>query len=166
MYFKGYLPQCLPHTDHGFPGDGYCDGARNIEECEYDGGDCCSGDDTRCSHCTSGDTCLCHETGTESCAIGNHISISYWLPLGSFSHFGGGGGGAGGGGRGRGRGWGGGQLSIKRSVLLLLKNFNDLASLTSLKHAFIFGTEMAYVVGRTMWHGVAMMAVIVVLGRM
>jgi hypothetical protein len=40
-------------------GDGYCNDASNIEECQFDGGDCCL-ETVNSLTCT---VCLCHETG-------------------------------------------------------------------------------------------------------
>jgi hypothetical protein len=40
--------------------DGICDDLPNTEECQFDGGDCCLGDETFTVICT---ICLCHETG-------------------------------------------------------------------------------------------------------
>ncbi len=47
-------------------GDGACDGLNNTPQCEYDGGDCCSGGDEECQFCI-GDTCICHPTGLHFC---------------------------------------------------------------------------------------------------
>ena len=38
-----------------FKGNGFCDDANNIPECDFDGGDCC-GNDVKHGHCTS---CQC-----------------------------------------------------------------------------------------------------------
>ena len=40
-----------------YKGDGYCDDDNNVEDCEYDGGDCCAGDLSLCT------TCACLDTG-------------------------------------------------------------------------------------------------------
>jgi hypothetical protein len=37
-----------------------CDDLPNTEECQFDGGDCCLGEQTDTAYCT---ICLCHETG-------------------------------------------------------------------------------------------------------
>ena len=47
-------------------GDGDCDSVNNNAECEFDGGDCCSGDDQGCLYCY-GDWCKCHQTGEHHC---------------------------------------------------------------------------------------------------
>ena len=47
------LINCNIH-DYKFPlGDGYCDDGNNNEGCNWDGGDCCGGDDdfTYCTEC-------------------------------------------------------------------------------------------------------------------
>jgi hypothetical protein len=43
-------------------GDGYCDDETNIEECQFDGGDCCL-ENVDLMYCT---VCVCHETGIEA----------------------------------------------------------------------------------------------------
>jgi hypothetical protein len=40
--------------------NGLCEDVTNIEECQFDGGDCCLVDQTITGFCT---ICLCHETG-------------------------------------------------------------------------------------------------------
>ncbi len=47
-------------------GDYVCDSSNNNQYCEFDGGDCCTGDDIWCSNC-DGDSCNCHETGESKC---------------------------------------------------------------------------------------------------
>ena len=48
------------HENKDWVGDGFCDDATNIIECNYDGGDCC-GYDINTKHCKK---CQCHEGGT------------------------------------------------------------------------------------------------------
>jgi hypothetical protein len=43
-------------------GDGFCHDSSNIDECQYDGGDCCLVN-VRLEHCL---TCICHETGIQA----------------------------------------------------------------------------------------------------
>ncbi len=69
------LANCLDleQCEEGWLGDHQCDASNNIEECSYDGGDCCQ-DETNCVDC-EGSTCMCHETGLSHClSIGNHGS--------------------------------------------------------------------------------------------
>ncbi len=47
-------------------GDGICHGENNNELCQFDGGDCCSGQDGVCLYCFQPD-CTCHETETDFC---------------------------------------------------------------------------------------------------
>jgi hypothetical protein len=45
-------------------GDGYCNDATNIEDCQFDGGDCClDNENIILALCT---VCLCHETGIQA----------------------------------------------------------------------------------------------------
>jgi hypothetical protein len=45
-------------------GDGYCNDASNIEDCHFDGGDCClNNDNIILIYCT---ICRCHETGIQA----------------------------------------------------------------------------------------------------
>ena len=48
-----FLCPCLDCQNSNTKGDGVCDDRINIEECEYDGGDCCGSNvnDKRCSVC-------------------------------------------------------------------------------------------------------------------
>ncbi len=52
-------------------GNGVCDGVNNIGICEYDGGDCCSGEVPICGYDCDGDNCICHETGEHTCRATN-----------------------------------------------------------------------------------------------
>ncbi len=47
-------------------GNGQCDAINNNNECEFDGGDCCTFDDEDCLKCY-GDYCTCHATGKRMC---------------------------------------------------------------------------------------------------
>ncbi len=47
-------------------GNGACYAEANIEECGYDGGDCCLAE-TECKHYCQGLECTCHETGLVHC---------------------------------------------------------------------------------------------------
>ncbi len=47
-------------------GDGMCQAVNNNAKCEFDGGDCCTGEDPSCIFCY-GQFCLCHETGEYHC---------------------------------------------------------------------------------------------------
>ncbi len=50
--------------------DGLCDQENNIEECAYDGNDCCLSEDLMsCVNC-NGHGCHCHETETSHCPDG------------------------------------------------------------------------------------------------
>ena len=55
---------------YGFVGDGFCDDIANIEECNYDGGDCC-GPNISMDFCFE---CNCFEVG------GNHSSYGTTFP--------------------------------------------------------------------------------------
>ncbi len=48
-----------------FAGDGECDGSNNIDECFFDGGDCCL-ETSLCQWC-DGEACNCHSTGVDYC---------------------------------------------------------------------------------------------------
>ena len=43
-------------------GDGYCDDMNNVEDCQYDGGDCC-GPDIYTDYCVE---CICYESSISS----------------------------------------------------------------------------------------------------
>ena len=43
-------------------GDGYCDDMNNVEDCQYDGGDCC-GPDIYTDYCVE---CICYESSFSS----------------------------------------------------------------------------------------------------
>ncbi len=68
-------------------GNGECNGKNNIEECNYDGGDCCTGQDEACDTC-SGQWCSCHAGGGVDVCISTYIFMrqlrlnlfKYWLP--------------------------------------------------------------------------------------
>ena len=53
--------------------DGDCDNDNNHLECNFDGGDCCKGNETSCTYCT--DNCMCHAEGVDYCE-GNIIFIT------------------------------------------------------------------------------------------
>ncbi len=55
------------HCEHDLIGDTYCDGNNNNEECGFDGGDCCDGEDHYCQNCFE-NTCLCLETMVAFCS--------------------------------------------------------------------------------------------------
>ncbi len=46
--------------------DNTCHGENNVDECAYDGGDCCSGLDESCWNCLDS-ACICHETAIDFC---------------------------------------------------------------------------------------------------
>jgi hypothetical protein len=51
-------------ADPEYIGDGYCDDEINIENCQFDDGDCClDNDEILLTYCT---ICLCHETGIQA----------------------------------------------------------------------------------------------------
>ncbi len=54
------------HCTCPFGGDLICDGANNVEMCNFDDGDCCL-EIADCSYC-SGDYCLCQDTGQNHCS--------------------------------------------------------------------------------------------------
>ena len=57
---------CLAGVTHAFVGDGVCNDETNIEECNYDSGDCC-GNSINSEHCTE---CTCFHQ--ETCLAGVH----------------------------------------------------------------------------------------------
>ncbi len=63
---KGNSVPIICHSD--WYNDGACDGDNNNKHCTFDGGDCCSGEDTSCDYCQgSGESCLCHENQISYC---------------------------------------------------------------------------------------------------
>ncbi len=57
----------LVDCDFAELGDNICHGLNNYEQCNYDGGDCCSGEDATCNFC-SGPWCNCYKTDHHKCA--------------------------------------------------------------------------------------------------
>ncbi len=55
-------------TEEEFFSDGLCDSYLNLQECLYDGGDCCI-KESDCSYC-AGNECICHKTGLAHCKDG------------------------------------------------------------------------------------------------
>ena len=54
--------------------DGYCDDGNNLEECAWDGGDCCGGKQYRC------EVCYCHLDDLEFAAdFGNSVTNFTYL---------------------------------------------------------------------------------------
>ncbi len=51
------FPNCPHFLHHHFVGDGHCDDDLNLEDCLFDGGDCCL-DEVKTEHC---ELCECHE---------------------------------------------------------------------------------------------------------
>ncbi len=59
------ISECTNDLNKDYIGDSYCDDAHNVEECMFDGGDCCQPEGTHyCAYC---DECICHETSTKQC---------------------------------------------------------------------------------------------------
>ncbi len=59
----------LPETCH-LSGNGICNGDHNVEECLYDGGDCCLKPPDFCMDCDwPGGGCVCHQSGQSYCEI-------------------------------------------------------------------------------------------------
>ncbi len=54
-----------PGDVHSFVKDDYCQGEANIEECSYDGGDCCKVQSFCPYDCI--DSCICNTTGVSHC---------------------------------------------------------------------------------------------------
>ncbi len=63
--FKNY-PDVQVLCKESHVGDGVCDAFNNNARCGFDGGDCCLGEETKCSEC-QGIWCKCHTTGEQSC---------------------------------------------------------------------------------------------------
>ncbi len=57
----------------GLIGNGFCNHETNFDICNFDGGDCCTGNDILCQHCfltlsiNPFWNCRCHETGDNFC---------------------------------------------------------------------------------------------------
>ncbi len=63
LAFNGQ-PEC--YDPWSWIGDGICDDGMNLQECLFDGGDCCAWGRAECSFCES---CICHVNGLHVCGL-------------------------------------------------------------------------------------------------
>ncbi len=83
------LSFCPTYLNHDYIGDSFCDDGLNVDECLFDGGDCCQPIGSfYCTHCTA-EACICNATGQRHCTLvpGNELMTLNLPPNDNNSEF-------------------------------------------------------------------------------